>query len=123
MKRVLLAFLPLLLAAQDEAPPRVAVAFTLDATDTGYDPKKPASGSVRIEMAVENNRDEEVTLGLPVWMPGRYRVVAHYLAVGDLEAEVSGKKVPVDKTDHRSLWKVKTGGASRFTVRYTLKPN
>jgi predicted metalloprotease with PDZ domain len=116
MKRVFLAFfLPLLLAAQDVAPP-VAVAYTLDATD-------PKSGAVKIEMSVENNRADEVTLGIPVWMPGRYRVVAHYLGVSDLEAEVAGKKVEVASTDHRSLWKVKTGGASKFTVRYTLKPN
>src|SRR5688572_10307206 len=124
MKRALLVFLPLLLAAaQDETVPPVAVAFTLDATDLKIDPKQASSGEVRVEMLVENNRDDEVTLGIPVWMPGRYRVVAHYLAVADLEAEVDGKKAAVEKTDHRSLWKLETGGASRFKVRYTLKPN
>ena len=118
--RLAVHFLVLLLlaipgSAQDAAAPPVAVTYALDVTD-------PKSGIARVEMRIENNRDDEVTLGIPIWAPGSYRVVSYYLGVQDLEAEVDGKKVPVAATDHKSLWTVKTGGASRFTVRYSLKP-
>ena len=118
MKRALVLFLLLLappLHAQDAAPPPVAVSYTLDVTE-------PKSGLAKVEMVVENNRDEEVTVGIPVWAPGRYQVASYYLGVKDLEAEIAGAKVEVSATDHKSLWKVKTGGAASFKVRYTLKP-
>ena len=104
------------LGAQEADAPPVAVTYTLDVT-------QPKSGEAKVEMLVENNRDEEVTLGLPVWAPGSYRVVSYHLGVRDLEAEVAGKKVEVTATDHKSLWKLKTGGAPKFKVRYTLKPS
>ena len=119
MKRALLFFLPLLigpaLAAQDEARPPVSVSYTLDVTE-------PKSGAVKVEMRVENNRDDEVTIGIPTWAPGSYRTVSYFLAISDLEAEVGGKKVDVTATEHKSLWKVKTGRAPTFTIRYTNKP-
>ncbi|HEY3226660.1 MAG TPA: PDZ domain-containing protein [Planctomycetota bacterium] len=101
--------------AQESATPPVAVSFTLDVTD-------PESGNVKVEMGVENNRDDELTLGIPVWAPGRYRVIPFNRAVRDLEAEVDGKKVDVATTDSDSQWTLKTGRAGKFTVRYTLRP-
>jgi predicted metalloprotease with PDZ domain len=115
VRRALLVLFPLLFAAAQESAPPVSVSYTLDVT-------KPESGTAAVEMRVENNRDDEVTLGIPVWAPGSYRVVSYYLGVQNLEAEVGGKKVEVAATDHRSQWKLKTGGAASFTIRYTLKP-
>src|SRR5262245_66672222 len=97
MKRALLLFLPLfLVAAQDEARPPVAVSYTLDVSD-------PGSGAAKVEMVVEHNADDEVTLGIPTCAPGSYRTVAYHLGVLDLEAEVGGKKVEVAATEHKSL--------------------
>ncbi|HTF56104.1 MAG TPA: PDZ domain-containing protein, partial [Planctomycetota bacterium] len=92
-----------------------AVSFTLDVTD-------PGSGNVKVEMGVENNRDDELTLGIPVWAPGRYQVLPFYRAVRNLEAEIDGKKTEVAATDSDSRWTLKTGRAGKFTVRYTLRP-
>jgi predicted metalloprotease with PDZ domain len=118
MKRALLLvlLLPVLVSAQEAAAPPVAVTYTLDIT-------QPKTGTAKVEMLVENNRDDEVTLGIPVWAPGSYRVVDYYLGVQDLTAEIGGKKVEVTSTGQPSLWKVKTGGAPKFKVRYTLKPS
>ena len=110
---VLLFVLSLL--AQDTATPPVAVSFTLDVTE-------PESGNVKVEMAVENNRDDELTLGIPVWAPGRYRVIPFSRAVRNLEAEIDGKKAEVAATDNDSQWTLKTGRALKFTVKYTLRP-
>jgi predicted metalloprotease with PDZ domain len=116
MKRaLLLLFLPLVLAAAQEAAPPVAVTYTMDATN-------PASGEVSVEMLVENNRDDEVTIGIPTWAPGSYRLVSYYLGVHNLEAVVGGQKVEAVPTDVKWLWKVKTGRQKNFTLRYTLKP-
>src|SRR5688572_31363101 len=116
---LLLFLLATPLAAQEAAPPPVSITYTLEVTK----PKSGAEGEARVEMLVDHNRDDEITLGIPVWMPGRYRVVSHYLGIKELEAEIEGKKVEVAVTDHKSLWKLKTGGAKRFTVRYALKPH
>ena len=119
MKRALFLAVALLLSAplgaQDADAPPVAVTYTLDVS-------QPKSGEAKVEMVVENNRDDEVTLGLPVWEPGRYRVTPFHLGIKGLEAEISGKKVEVAATDHKSLWKVKTDKAGKFKVRYTIKP-
>lgn len=119
MMRALLTALLLLVAAprpaQDAPAPPVAVSYTMDVTE-------PESGIAKVEMVVENNRDDEVTIGIPVWAPGAYRVVSYYRGILDLEADVDGKKVEVTPTDHKSLWTVKTGRAKKFTVRYSLKP-
>ena len=68
MKRAFLLFALFLaagpLTAQEDAAPRVAVTYTLDAT-------QPKSGTVKVEMLVENNRDDEVTLAWVAPVDGR----------------------------------------------------
>jgi predicted metalloprotease with PDZ domain len=118
MKRLfLLALLlvPGFLSAQEAAAPPLAVSYTLDVT-------APGEGSVKVEMLIENNRDDVLTLGIPVWAPGSYRVVPYHRGVKDLEAEIEGRPVEVGTTDHESLWTVKAGGAPKVKVRYALKP-
>jgi predicted metalloprotease with PDZ domain len=110
MRRALFILVPLLvvstLAAQEEARPPVTVTYSLDVME-------PKSGAVKIEMLVENNRDDEVTIGILTWAPGSYRSVSYFLAIHDLEAEVAGQKGRGDATEHKSLWKVVRPAARR----------
>ncbi|MBI4565790.1 MAG: M61 family metallopeptidase [Planctomycetes bacterium] len=98
---------------QETASP-VKVRYSVDVTD-------PASGIAKIEMTVENNRDEKMTVGLPVWAPGAYAVMPYHRAVRDLKASIDGRDVDVSPTDHTSLWNINTGKASTVMLRYDLR--
>jgi len=112
-----LALLALLLAvaparAQDSVP-RTSLAFEVDAT-------QPEGGSVKVAMTVLQNAQDEVQVSIPAWAPGAYRIVKYAKAVKNVTAAgKDGGKLEVAPVDDQT-WKVKTGRAGTFTVRYEL---
>jgi predicted metalloprotease with PDZ domain len=109
----ILAVLLALPARAQEAVPRPSLAFEVDVT-------QPEGGAVRVVMTVAQNVQDEVQVSIPAWAPGAYRIVKYAKAVKNVTAEgPGGGKLEVAPTDDQT-WKVKTGRAGTFTVRYEL---
>ncbi len=106
------ALLALPASAQD-AVPRAALAFEVDAT-------RPESGSISVAMNVRGNDRDEVQVAIPAWAPGAYRIVKYSKAVRNVAARgKDGARLEVVPVDDQT-WKVKTGRALDFTVTYDL---
>jgi len=109
----LLGLLLLATAAAQEAAPRLAVSFAVDAA-------APDSGKIRVAMTVRGNVDDEVRVAIPAWAPGAYRIVKYCKAVWNVEASgKDGARLEVAAVDDQT-WKVKTGGIDRFVISYEL---
>src|SRR2546427_585899 len=109
MKFVLAVFLAVavpVLGAQENAVPPFKISYTLDVAD-------PSDGVVGVEMLLEGNRADDLTLGIPVWAPGSYRLVPYYKAVTDLTATAGGKAIDISSGATTSLWKLKAGKAPK----------
>lgn len=114
-RRLALLFGLLLLApaASQEAVPRLAVSYAVDAS-------APESGRIRVTMNVRHNVEDEVQVAIPAWAPGAYRIVKYCKQVSGIEAAGrDGKKLEVSPVDDQT-WSVKTGGTDRFSVTYDL---
>jgi predicted metalloprotease with PDZ domain len=101
-----------LLAVSQESIPRLAVSFALDASN-------PESGKIRVVMTVRNNVEQDVTVSIPAWAPGAYRIVKYCKQISNLEAAKDGRKLEAVLVDDQT-WTVRTGGTPRFTVAYDL---
>ncbi len=112
---VLLALAAALSAPAQEAAPPVLVSYVVDVS-------APKEGLVKVEMTIENNRDEVVTVGLPVWRPGSYRIQQYAKAIQSVEASAGGKSVEVKKTAHPTIWTLEVGKAPTVVVKYVMKP-
>jgi predicted metalloprotease with PDZ domain len=100
-------------APAQEAVPRLSVSYAVDASN-------PEGGKIRVAMTVRHNVEAEVRVSIPAWAPGAYRIVKYSKQVWNVEAAGrDGMKLEVDAVDPQT-WKVKTGGAERFTVSYEL---
>jgi len=109
----LFSLLFLATAAAQEAVPRLAVSYAVDAS-------APESGKIRVSMTVRNNVEDEVPVSIPAWAPGAYRIVKYARQVWNVEASSrDGKKLDVVTVDDQT-WKVKTGGLDRFSIGYEL---
>ena len=109
----LLGLLILATATAQEAAPRLAVSYAVDAT-------APDSGKIRVAMTVRNNVDDEVRVAIPAWAPGAYRIVKYGKQVWNVEASgKDGARLEVAAVDDQT-WKVKAGGIDRFVISYEL---
>src|SRR5437773_3405838 len=111
-----LTFLFLLLAASalraQEAVPRLSVGYEVTVSE-------PESGSIGVAMEVRQNVEDEVRISIPAWAPGAYRIVKYGKSVKNVRANQGGAAFDVTPLDDQT-WKIKTGGASAFKVRYEL---
>jgi len=98
-------------AAQEPAAPKVN--YVLDATDT-------KSGS-SVEMTIQNLPLDEVTVAIPVWRPGSYRLQNYPDRVKDVTATAGGAKLEIEALD-RKTWKIKGVGKREVKVAYRLTP-
>ena len=116
-RRRILLFSLLLLAcplpgpAQDSAP-RLSVSYAVDASN-------PEGGKIRVVMTVRNNAEDDVSVAIPAWAPGAYRIVKYSKQVSNVEAANDGVKLDISAVDDQT-WSVKTGGVPRFSVSYEL---
>jgi len=109
----LLSLLLLANAAAQDAVPRLAISYAVDAS-------APESGKIRVTMSVRNNVEDDVPISIPAWAPGAYRIVTYAKQVSNLEAATrDGKKLEVVTVDDQT-WTVKAGGWDRFSVTYEL---
>src|SRR5262245_26337363 len=98
--------------AQDVPPPRVH--YVLDATTT-------KTGQVAVEMTMQNFAADEITVAMPVWRPGSYRLQNYPDRVKDVTAAAGGASLDVEALDKKT-WKIKGVGKRDVTVRYALAP-
>lgn len=112
---LLLVFLVLPLGAQESVPP-LRIAYVVDVTD-------PKGGQIVVDMTIENNRHREITLGLPVWRPGSYRLQQYRKALQfPFEAKADGRSIDVKETGHQSVWTISPGAATTVSIRYKMRP-
>jgi predicted metalloprotease with PDZ domain len=99
--------------AQEAAAPKVN--YVLNATDT-------KSGSVAVEMTIQNLPVDELTVAIPVWRPGSYRLQNYPDRVRDVTATAGGAKLEIEALDKKT-WKVKGVGKREVKVAYRLSPS
>ncbi|MBI2931292.1 MAG: M61 family metallopeptidase [Planctomycetes bacterium] len=99
---------------QDAVPP-VAVHYVVDAAEAG-------KGTVGIEMEIRNLRADEVTVAIPAWRPGSYRLLDYGRRVRDVTARAGGIALDVRSVD-KQTWKVTGIGKRDVTLRYRLTPD
>ncbi len=109
----LLLLLAVPLHGQDSVPP-VKVHYVVDATDA-------AAGNATVEMTIQNLFADEVTVAIPAWRPGSYRLLNYHQYVKEVTASQGGKARDVAVVD-KQTWKVAGLGKKDVTVKYKLKP-
>ena len=111
----LAACLPLAGAPVPAAPPEApGVSFTVSMP-------RPDTHYIHVEARYEGTVDPAVELKLPAWSPGYYVILDYARNVGRFEArDSSGRPLPWEKSA-KNAWRVRTGGASPFEYRRTLR--
>jgi predicted metalloprotease with PDZ domain len=107
----LLALAPL--ARAQESVPRLSVSYTVDVSE-------PEGGKIHVAMAIERNTEEEVTVAMPAWAPGAYRIVKYGKTVWNVAAQgKEGAKLAVVAVDEQT-WRIRAGRAPTVTVSYDV---
>ena len=86
---------------------------------------KPASHLLEVGLTLDGLPSHDSTLEfiLPVWRPGRYLVLDFAGGVQNFSSmDGDGKPLGWEKVE-KSLWRVRTGGAARVSIRYTVYAN
>ena len=74
---------------------------------------------VEVEATIPTGGAREVVLFMPVWTPGSYLVREFARNVQEIEARTGETSLPLEKIT-KNRWRVQTGGARQFTLRYRL---
>ena len=81
---------------------------------------KPQNHYYEVEMDLENFKQTELTIKLPVWAPGSYLVREFSKNVNQLTAvDENGKSLTVAKTA-KNAWKITKGKAKTVKVKYEV---
>jgi len=81
---------------------------------------RPASHYVHVEGTYEGFAGPAVELKMPAWSPGYYVLLDYAKNVGFFSArDASGRALAWEKSA-KNAWRVKTGGATAFTVAYDV---
>lgn len=81
---------------------------------------KPQNHYFEVEMELQNFKQTELTVKLPVWAPGSYLVREFSKNVNLLKAyDENGKELPVAKTT-KNAWKISKGKAKKVSVKYEV---
>ncbi|MHC4606444.1 MAG: M61 family metallopeptidase [Planctomycetota bacterium] len=116
--RVALLSLSLLLAAaaaaqEGEQTEKASVHYLVDTTPR-------AKSKVNVKMTVEGVGGKTVSLAMPAWAPGAYRIRNYHKGVSGVVASSGGKQLKIARPDEQT-WTVTTNDASSFTVVYTVE--
>jgi len=83
----------------------------------------PQTQMVDILMVIRNVTGPAMDVAMPVWRPGRYKILDPAGGVRDVRAVTSaGRSLPVVKTD-KTTWRITTGDAEEVTVTYSVYAN
>jgi predicted metalloprotease with PDZ domain len=81
---------------------------------------KPQNHYFEVEMELQNFKQTELTVKLPVWAPGSYLVREFSKNVNMVKAfDESGKELTVAKTS-KNAWKISKGKAKKVSVKYEV---
>jgi predicted metalloprotease with PDZ domain len=86
---------------------------------------KPASHLFEIGLTLDRLPGDDSTLDfiLPVWRPGRYLILDFAGGIQNFSTvDADGNPLVWEKVE-KSLWRVRTGGSSRVSIRYTVYAN
>src|SRR2546422_6814482 len=86
---------------------------------------KPVSHLLEVEVTIDRLPAGERTVDfiLPVWRPGRYVVLDFAGGVQNFStSDGTGKGLTWEKVE-KSMWRVRTNGESRVTIRYSVYAN
>ncbi len=99
------------------APFAVAQETTKTATTVRYDVDctRALEGTVRVTMKIDGNTQKALSLSIPVWAPGSYRIQNFQKNITEVTA-AKGKVEPVDD----KTWKI-APAAESVTVTYSVK--
>lgn len=88
-----------------------------------YTVRFPAPGKhvAEVEASYPTDGRAAVELMLPVWTPGFYRVENYAAQVRDLTARTTDREALAVEQPRKNRWTIRTGGAKRLVVSYTLK--
>src|SRR5215467_4554205 len=124
MKKTLLCFLCFLwfrspcfaqaIYAANQLPSNgVEIEYTLDL-------KNPSSHLYDVEIAIKGIRETQLSVSLPAWSPGIYRIENYSRNVQDFHA-VNGRNQPLkwEQTD-KQTWRIAKQSADDVTIRYQV---
>jgi len=81
---------------------------------------KPQNHYFEVEMELQNFKQTELTIKLPVWAPGSYLVREFSKNVNMVKAfDEAGKELTVAKTS-KNAWKISKGKAKKVSVKYEV---
>lgn len=81
---------------------------------------KPQNHYFEVKMTLEDIKDKEVTVKLPVWSPGSYLVREFSKNLNQVKAtNEKGKELVVTKTS-KNAWKIERGDAKQIHVHYEV---
>ncbi|HEX7019138.1 MAG TPA: hypothetical protein VF159_03955 [Gemmatimonadaceae bacterium] len=75
-----------------------------------------------VQIDVDGIRDDDLSLQMPVWSPGRYEPFFFARNVSELAMSSGSTALAPDRLNG-SLWRVRLNGASHLTVRYRVYAN
>lgn len=75
-----------------------------------------------VESRIEGATGDELVLSMPVWTPGSYLVREYARHVERVSASASDGPLSFSKI-RKNAWRVRTGGRSTFTLRYSVYCN
>ncbi len=124
MKQTLLCFLCLLwfrlpLSAQpiyaaNQIPARgVEIEYTLDL-------KNPSSHLYDVEISIKGIRDTSLSVSMPAWSPGMYRIENYARNVQDFRATTSRNQTLKWEQTDKQTWRMTKQGADDVTVHYQV---
>src|SRR6267142_3543161 len=83
----------------------------------------PQTQMVDILMVIRNVTGPAMDVAMPVWRPGRYKILDPAGGVREVRAVTgAGRLLPVVKTD-KTTWRITTVGAEEVTVTYRVYAN
>ena len=100
------------MAAQETKPP-LQLKFEVDCATA-------LTGRVRVTMNIEHNEKKDLSVSIPIWAPGSYRVQNFQKNLENVTALAAGKPAKLEVVNDWT-WTVKAGGAETVTVLYDVK--
>ncbi len=82
--------------------------------------EQPQTQTLQVVMHVQGWNDDALVIAMPVWRPGKYRVLDQARSIRQISAvDQSGRTLPMAKIS-KAQWRIKSGGATAIAVHYEL---
>ncbi len=80
---------------------------------------RPQTNFIQVQLNIEGNSDEFLTLTMPAWTPGAYEISDFARFVVNLKAFSDDRELEVSKKD-KTTWRIKTEGSQSIRVSYEV---